>query len=263
MKKILLGMIIASNICLAGDSVQKNFLEEISPKKTTIISGLKEAKQNVQTYFTYDENALYTIYCRVNYLTAIMMQPGEKINWIGGGDTARWKSMQQTTGSEEGQRDVVYLKPISVGLNTNIIINTNKRTYNIKVISAQEWFNPVVKFLYPQEEMKAKFIREEQQETMTLIDPSQLNYGYTVNTKKYSFVPGTIFDDGKKTFLVMKDELQEMPAFYIKEGKSLLPVNYRIKGNYLIVDRIFDEAVLRMGDDKHKQQVIIKRKKER
>lgn len=259
-KKVLLGIILMSNISFATG--QQNFLDEISPsKKTIIISGLKEAKQNVQTYFEYNEDALYTIYCRVNYLTSIVLQPGEHIIWTGGGDTARWKMLKSSTGSDEGEREVIYLKPISMNLQTNIIINTTKRTYNLKVVSAKEWYNPVVKFLYPQEIQIAKKERENQEEKMTLADPSKLNYNYTVNNKKYPFVPSTIFDDGKHTYLVMKDNLQELPTLHIKDGKSLLLVNYRIKGNYFIVDRTFDEAVLRLGDNKNKKQVIIKRKR--
>ena len=34
----------------------------------------------------------------------------------------------------------------------------------------------------------------------------------------------------------MKSHLQELPALYMREGKQLLLVNYRVKGNYLIVD---------------------------
>ena len=42
----------------------------------------------------------------------------------------------------------------------------------------------------------------------------------------------------------------------MKEGNKLLMVNYRVKGNYIIVDRTFDKGVLSVG----KQKVYIKNK---
>lgn len=37
---------------------------------------------------------MYTIYCRVNYLTAIMLAPNEQIISVSGGDTARWQNLK-------------------------------------------------------------------------------------------------------------------------------------------------------------------------
>ncbi|MGL4976705.1 MAG: TrbG/VirB9 family P-type conjugative transfer protein [Cetobacterium sp.] len=252
--KIILSIILFSKIVF-GDSEQ--FLKEISPStNATIISGVKEAKANVQTEFVFNENSMYTIYCRVNYLTSIFLQPGEVVNYVGGGDTARWSKASAMTGSEDGERTVIYVKPFSLGLKTNLVINTNKRTYNVNLYSAKEWYNPVVKWLYPQDDIMKNIVKSNREEEMTLTDPRNLNYKYSVNTKKYSFVPSIIFDDGKKTFLIMKQDLQELPSFYIKEDKKLLLVNYRVKGNYLIIDRTFDTGVLRLGN----KEITIKRR---
>lgn len=67
---------------------------------------------------------------------------------------------QSTTGSSEGTRQVIYIKPFSINLRTNLIINTNKRMYNINLYSAKEWYNPVVKWLYPDEVMKIQEAKE-------------------------------------------------------------------------------------------------------
>ena len=91
---------------------------------------------------------------------------------------------------------------------------------------------------------------------MSLVNPEKLNYKYSVSTKKYAFSPTQIYDDGKKTIMVLKGELQELPVFHMKEGNKLLMVNYRVKGNYIIVDRTFDKGVLSVG----KQKVYIKNK---
>lgn len=245
-------------LSLTSFSSEINSIEDFYPSKVEkIVSGDKRSKDSINTNFVYNEDSLYTIYCRVNYTTMIMLNPDEKMLFITAGDTARWNYQKTESGSTEGNRQVIYIKPLVLGVNTNIIINTDKRIYSIKVISHKEMFNPVVRWRYSSNDFINKLMKEEEkQEEMTLIDPSLLDYSYTINTKKYDFSPTTIFDDGKKTYIVMKENLQELPSFYIKDGDKLLLVNYRTKGNYLIVDRTFKEGTLQIG----KNRVIIKKK---
>ena len=82
------------------------------------------------------------------------------------------------------------------------------------------------------------------------MNPEELNYKYSISTKKYEFSPEQIFDDGSKTFILMREKLQELPTFHMLEGKNLLMVNYRVKGKYLIVDRTFEKGVLSVGNKK-------------
>ena len=87
-----------------------------------------------------------------------------------------------------------------------------------------------------------------------------LNYDYTLSTKKYRFSPSQVFDDGKKTIIILKENLQELPVLYIlDDSKEGYVVNYRIKGQgkQLIVDRLFDKAELVLD----RKKVIIKKKK--
>lgn len=249
---------IIFSLIIAANSYSSNaVLEQIAPSpKPLIISGIKEAKSGVQTNFVYNEDAMYTIYCRVNYLTAIMLAPNEQIISVSGGDTARWQKSQSQTGSSEGTREVIYIKPFSVGLKTNLIINTNKRMYNINLYSAKEWYNPVVKWLYPDEVLQIKQAKEKTVVTTTG-NLEDHNYNYTVSTKRYDFTPSSIFDDGQKTYFVLKNT-QELPVFYIREkgSKQDQLVNFRIQGNYYIIDRIFEEGVLKLGN----KRIVIKNK---
>jgi type IV secretion system protein VirB9 len=61
-----------------------------------------------------------------------------------------------------------------------------------------------------------------------------------------------VFDNGKKTYIKMPDSIQQanMPVLFIREkGKNdLVLVNYRIKGNFYIIDRLIDTAELRVSD---------------
>lgn len=268
MKRFIFVIFFLFSFILCSGEENKSFpqtaeeiiMEKIYPSETaTIVSGVKEAKQNIITSFLYEENKIYSIYCRVNNITALMLSPDENIVSIQAGDTARWDVVESKTGSVEGQRTVIMVKPLTYNeklLKTTLMILTDKRYYTFNLVSAKDWYNPVVKFFYPRE-LKLSFEKKiNSEENLYKTDPSKLNYKYTVSTKRYDFVPTTIFDDGVKTFLVMKEKLEELPAFYVKDGKELLLVNYRVKGNYLIVDRTFKEGVLLLG----KKRVIIKKK---
>jgi type IV secretion system protein VirB9 len=58
-----------------------------------------------------------------------------------------------------------------------------------------------------------------------------------------------VFDDGQKTYIEMSLSVKssEAPALFVMEGSDPLLVNYRVKGDFYIVDRLFDRAQLRIG----------------
>ncbi len=253
---------IKSNLANPNYIEGEGITNEITSK--LIQSGEKEAIQNVTATFVYNENDMYTIYSRVNNISVIMLQPNEKISYIAGGDTARWGIDYAETGSEQGTRQCVYIKPFQVGLRTNLIINTDKRSYQFNLYSAKEWFNPQVNFRYPKDEIALAIKKDKVEEEVYVTDLTKLNENYNIKDnrlfKKVEFTPKQVFDDGLKTYLVMPTNLQEMPVIYIIDDEdtkeNLQLVNYRTKGRYIIIDRLFNEAKLVLG----KKEVSITKK---
>lgn len=253
---------IKSNLANPNYIEGEGITNEITSK--LIQSGEKEAIQNVTATFVYNENDMYTIYSRVNNISVIMLQPNEKISYIAGGDTARWGIDYAETGSEQGTRQCVYIKPFQVGLRTNLIINTDKRSYQFNLYSAKEWFNPQVNFRYPKDEIALAIKKDKVEEEIYVTDLTKLNEDYNIKDnrlfKKVEFTPKQVFDDGLKTYLVMPTNLQEMPVIYIIDDEdtkeNLQLVNYRTKGRYIIIDRLFNEAKLVLG----KKEVSITKK---
>jgi type IV secretion system protein VirB9 len=41
----------------------------------------------------------------------------------------------------------------------------------------------------------------------------------------------------------------EAPVFFVKDKRGLNLVNYRVKGDYYIIDRLFDQGEFRCGKD--------------
>ncbi|NBW42184.1 hypothetical protein EBR25_14525, partial [bacterium] len=64
--------------------------------------------------------------------------------------------------------------------------------------------------------------------------------------------PVRVFDDGKKTYFQMPNEMSvaEAPVLFLidEHGEPML-VNYRVKGVYYIVDRLFQRAQMRVGKE--------------
>ncbi len=257
MKKIILGilgMIMMSNLALGND---------FSVKETKLQKGIISSKKEVKTIFIYNSEDLYEVSTRSGYLTTINLDKDEEIIYVGAGDTSRWGL--ETVETPFGYK--VYIKPYFEDIKTNLIIETDRRQYNIILKSNSEVWNSIIEFRYPQQELKFKSkkealekakIEKDEKET-TFVNSDQLNFDYRMYklSQKRNFAPETIFDDGNKTFFVMKKDITEMPALYVYENRELRLVNYRIKDNYYIVDRLSDKFIFKLG----KKKVIIRKNK--
>lgn len=238
----------------SDDVVTKN--SEITSGSDGIISGKKEAVKKTAVVFQYADNSIYQIYAKPDYLTTMRFQAGEKIIFVAGGDTERWQT-EQTTGGREN-REILLLKPIEENIKTNLVITTDKHTYFINVESTTDKYNPLVEWQYPAER---KIIYEHisnNTENMAVKDVKSLNYDYKISNKKYNFSPLLVFDDGEKTYILMKSNLQEMPTFYVKgTDNQLTLVTNRIEGRYVVLDYVTNEIIVING----KKSVKIKNNK--
>lgn len=225
---------------VAGQNDISNFVHD----------SFEAATLGVKVVFPYNENSVYKVYCQEGFLTDIAFATGEQIIFIGGGDTSRWSVEKSSVGAGLSQVDHVYIKPLQRGISTNIIINTNKRSYQLTVVSAS-FYNPSVAWIV---EAQAKAITEKRIiKNYLTMEAEKLNFNYKFKKKDWAWCPVRVFDDGKKTYLLMKPEIfaHEAPAFFVLNRKDeIVLVNYRILNGYYIVDRLFDRAVLQVGRDK-------------
>lgn len=104
------------------------------------------ANQGVEVVFPYQTNNIYQIYLQEGYITDIRLEQGESIKYVGGGDTTRWIIDTSTTGSNFNKVSHVFIKPVQRGISTNIVINTDRRVYQLTLISGSN-YNPMVSWL--------------------------------------------------------------------------------------------------------------------
>lgn len=108
---------------------------------------------------------------------------------------------------------------------------------------------------------------EEQKEEIKgeRVDPAALNFLYDVDVKKGRprWKPVNIYNDGRKTYIVMPDNMQtdEAPIILVKSGGKNELVNYRLVDNKYVVDRIFEKAIMLSGVGRKRQEVEIERRR--
>jgi len=217
-----------------------------NPRKVRILGN--------RTVYNYKPDAVYDITSAVDRVTDIQLKAGENLtNPPVAGDTVRWNLGVMKSGSGSTETTHLILKPLDEGIETNLIVTTDQHVYHMKARS-DDWHMPAISWNYPQD-MKAEMANalKKEESLERNIKPDDLNFNYTISGDSYSWKPVRVFDDGEKSFIQMPHAMRvsDAPAlFLIDEGSEPLLVNYRVKGDYYILDRIFDEAELRVGAKK-------------
>jgi type IV secretion system protein VirB9 len=162
---------------------------------------------------------------------------------------------------------VILVKPTDPGLHTNLVINTDRRTYHVELRSTGGAYMASIAFAYPQDELIAIRARTQAAaqiaatQVQTGIDPTRLDFGYRLSGDAPPWRPMQVFDDGAKTYILFPATIAQSelpPLFLIGERGRAELVNYRVSARYMIVDRLFDRAELRLGT-RRAQMVRIER----
>lgn len=222
-------------------------------KNTTTISG-----KNGEVVFLFGAS-MPSIVTAPLRLTDIALEPGEIIKDVQIGDSVRWIVSLSLSGEEPDTISHVIIKPTDVNLQTTLNIMTNRRAYHLNLISESKNFMPIISFNYQnnitktlksyQQQLKDRSQSKNFYKTQDDAVPSNienLDFGYKVEGKA-DFKPLRVYNDGIKTYIQMPKNMKfyEAPALMILDNdKEKHIVNYRLKYDTYIVDRLFNKAVL-------------------
>jgi type IV secretion system protein VirB9 len=224
---------------------------------------------NAVQVYPFVLGALYQVYAAPGQVTDIALQPGEQLVGAGpvaAGDTVRWIVADTLSGSGQTAQVHILVKPTRPDLQTNLVINTNLRTYHMELRSTEKTYMASVSWQYPQDQLIA-LRRQNQQAALTQpvasgVDISKLNFRYQIEGDSAPWRPLRAFDDGNKVYIEFPSGIGqgEMPPLFVigPSGNSEL-VNYRARQNYYVVDRLFAAAELRLGDKDSEKRVRIVR----
>lgn len=217
--------------------------------------------------YDYDDILVYQVFTMPLRVTDLYLQPGEKvIEQPFCGDTTRWSiggGVSKTAGVDTQH---LYLKPSEEGLETTLIINTDRRIYHLIIKSYKDTFMLAVKWRYPGQEMPFNFIStgsENQQIDSQAggqggtqgensaaygLDPAFMSTDYTVSYPKNNppeWLPTLVVDDGSKTYIILPASVifHELPAVFGEKGEL---VNFRVKDNVIMVDRLMKKIQLKL-----------------
>ena len=225
---------------------------------------------NAMQVYPFTGGALYQVYTAVGQITDIALQPGEQLVGSGpvaAGDTVRWIIGDTESGSGATKQIHILVKPTRADLTTNLVINTDQRTYHMELRSTERTYMASVSWQYPQDQLIAlrrqNVEAQATQPVATGVDLANINFRYAVEGDRAPWRPLRAYDDGRQVFIEFPRGIGqgEMPPLFIvgPEGNSSELVNYRVRGNYMIVDRLFAAAELRFGAGSSQKRVRIVR----
>jgi len=204
--------------------------------------------------FAYDPGRVYEVWTAPLRVTTLTLSPGETVTSKAAGDTVRWQIGETSSGEGPNQRAHVMIKPLQRGLETNLVLATNRRVYLLQLRSgAPEAFNAAVTWdvaAVLDAPDPAGSPAPEPQGLVTPQGPLDGGFRITAKGKRPSWMPAAVMTDGVRTFLTFPPSVTagEAPALFAlaPDGKAQL-VNYRQQGGLWVVDRVLQAAELRVG----------------
>jgi type IV secretion system protein VirB9 len=220
---------------------------------------------------------LPTVVCAPLRVCMIELQAGEKL--VGEpqiGDSVRWNLSPALYGSGPTSTSVIVLKPQGPGLDTNLLITTDRRAYYLRLLSKPDDYVARVAFAYPddednerkwQQQLAEQKDRQNKSARIAELPPNAVEsmfFDYRLKGGDDTIRPVRVFDDGKKTYIQISAAAKnrEAPVLVVigADGKQEM-VNYRVKDDMYIVDRLFERAELILGSGKKARKVEIERER--
>jgi len=227
------------------------------------------------TLYPYNQKPEPVVDCAPLRTTDIQLQPGETITDVALGDTERWMATPAASGDPRNAVSHLAVRPQAPGIETNLTIYTTRHIYHL-LLRSRGRATQEVEFYYPDELTKAMkdadaAAASAKQEAVdppgdsddivkvAAADPAQINFAYTVAGPNVPWKPVRAFDDGSHVYVQMPAGMKssEAPALLINAGSGTQMVNYRVKGNYYVVDRLFSDAILVAGVGRDQDRVTI------
>jgi P-type conjugative transfer protein TrbG len=206
------------------------------------------------------DGAVYHLATAPERVSDIALQPGETLIAVAAGDTARWVIGDTTSGSGAARRTHILIKPAASGLRTNVVITTDRRVYHLELASGARAMTGIA-WTYPQDELlalkRAEAALAAAEPVAAPVAVERLNFSYAIEGDAPVWRPIRAFDDGSQVFIEFPPALesaQAPPLFVIGASGRPELVNYRKRGRYYVVDRLFGAAELRLGEKR--QQVV-------
>ncbi len=197
----------------------------------------------------YQSDQVFRMDGHYRYQSAIEFEKDEEIKTISMGDSTAW--MINPSGSR------LFLKPVENDATTNMTLITNKRLYlfELRAREAADISDPnmvfIMRFTYNDKNdgIGSHSYLDAVPDPDFENEPGKYNASYTISGSD-EVAPLRIFDDGEFTYFQFADKNAEVPAFYwVADDDSEAMINYRTRGDYIVIERVSARFTLRHGND--------------
>lgn len=229
--------------CLLGASVALLVPQPATALQSAIPAGMDSRIKEVE----YNENEVYKFVGHYGYQSIIEFGQDEEIMTVSLGDSVAWQVSPTM--------NKLFVKPVEQDALTNMTVITTRGMYHFELHSREttdiqdKKMIFVMRFVYTDDDV-SNLIEYTPDILPDLEDPlvrKNLNFKYTISGTDV-IAPLRIFDDGEFTYMEFKDINGTLPAiYYVNSDQSEGLVNYRKKGNYLVIDRVWPRFTLRNG----------------
>lgn len=221
--------------------------------------GWSAPRENRIHRYTYSPDIIYRILTKPTLHTHIELGEDEGLKETPVvGDSVQWRV-------SGGPRNL-YVKPVREDIRTSMTVVTNKRTYQFQLISDANVPSVYqkVSFDYPDREAEIRLAQEvtaandkaererlDAQIVAPSIDPALLDFNFEIEGEAY-FRPTAVYTDGKFTYLRMPP-IQDSPALLLLDelGNPSL-INYKVRNDMIVVERVAQRLLLKLGKDEVK-----------
>lgn len=227
------------------------FSLSISPASFAVQDSTTFAGDNRIRTYIYDPNEVFVFTAHYRYQSSIELSPDESIQSITMGDSIAWQVVSA------GSR--LFLKPVENDATTNMTVITDRRIYHFELhaeVAEDIRDDEMVfsaRFFYPEtgsiDSAFRQFENEESLEDQVAKNRQDYNFNYTITGSRL-IAPLKIFDDGEFTYMQFRDKNADVPAIFsvnIEGNESI--VNFRVDGDYIIVEKVGHQYTLRHGED--------------
>ena len=168
--------------------------------------------------FPYGLNQV-SIVCAPFHVCDVALQPGEHVNSVNVGDSVRWSIEPAVTGSGAEEVQHVIIKAREVGLETSLVVATDRRAYHLRLRSHKTRYMPKIAFNYP-EDSAAKFSvlkTRQQQDRKEKTIPHTTDYlpklSFEYDVEGYAaWKPVRVYNDGARTVIEMPPSITQTEA---------------------------------------------------
>lgn len=181
--------------------------------------------------------------------STIAFADDERIENVAVGDSAAW----QVTPNKRA--NLLFVKPASLRARTNMTVVTNQRTYLFDLVSgASRSAVYMLRFNYPDAPKSAPKLEAGAPVAVAAVVPPPApprlvqHFAWVAKGQK-RLIPTSFYDDGSSTFLRWNRE-ETIPAILARAANgSEGPIDYTVKGEYIVLDGVPSLLVLRSGRD--------------